>query len=83
MSFPYKNPITETQLAGTDSVSRTSVFGSGFSVHSVGGYMEVYSLQDLVFSTYGQTGLITNSGNTIPVHFTVGGSANTLTLNSG
>ena len=44
--------------------------------------MEVYTLSDLNWSTYGSSGIIQNSGNTIPIQFTVGGAANTLTLNS-
>ena len=44
--------------------------------------MEVYTLSDLNWSTYGSSGNIQNSGNTIPIQFTVGGAANTLTLNS-
>ena len=82
MSFPYKNPLSSVQLTGPESISRTSVFGAGFSVSNVGGYMEVYNLSDLNYSTYGNTGLIALSANTIPINYTVGGLANTLTLNS-
>ena len=87
MSFPYKNPITASQLSGSESVSRTSTFGTNFSVLQIGGYMEVYTLADLNWSTYGVTsGVIQNSGNTIPIQFTKGtGSAfsrDILTLNS-
>ncbi len=82
MSFPYKNPISASQISGTESASRTSTFGTNFSVLQTGGYMEVYSLSDLNWSTYGATGAIQNSGNTIPIQFTVAGSFNTLTLNS-
>jgi len=82
MSFPYKNPISSVQLTGAQSVSRTSVFGTSFSISNVGGYMEVYNLSDLNYSTYGNTGAITTSANTIPINYTVGGLANTLTLNS-
>jgi uncharacterized membrane protein YgcG len=82
MSFPYKNPLSSVQLTGPQSVSRTSVFGTNFSVNNVGGYMEVYNLSDLNYSTYGETGLINLSANTIPVQYTVGGLFNSLTLNS-
>ena len=86
MSFPYKNPISSIQNSATESVVRTATFGTNFSVLSTGGYMEVYSLSDLVWSTYGTTGNIQNSGNTIPIQFTKGtGSAfspDVLTLNS-
>ena len=82
MSFPYKNPLSASQLSVSESISRTSTFGTNFSVLQTGGYMEVYSLSDLNWSTYGASGVIQNSGNTIPIQFTVGGAANTLTLNS-
>jgi hypothetical protein len=58
MSFPYKNPITASQISGTESASRTSTFGTNFSVLQTGGYMEVYTLSDLNWSTYGATGAI-------------------------
>jgi hypothetical protein len=82
MSFPYKNPTTASQINGSESVTRTATFGTNFSVLQTGGYMEVYYLSDLIYSTYGGVGVIQNSGNTIPIQFTVGGAANTLTLNS-
>ena len=47
MSFDYKNPLSSSQLTGTQSVARTSTFGTNFSVLNVGGYMEVYNLIDL------------------------------------
>ena len=79
MSFPYKNPISNTQLSGPQTVSDTSVFGTTFSANLIGGYMEVFNLSDLDYSTYNQTGLIINTGNTIPIHYTIGGSTNILT----
>ena len=87
MSFPYKNPITASQLSGSESVTRAATFGTNFSVLQTGGYMEVYSLSDLNWSTYGVTsGAIQNSGNTIPIQFTKGTgtsfSRDVLTLNS-
>ena len=69
MSFPYKNPISAVQLSGPDSVLLTDTFGTNFSVSSVGGYMEVWTISDLNFQTFGATGTIQNSGNTIPVNF--------------
>lgn len=69
MSFNYKNPlagIIENQYIG---VSRESTEGNTFSVLNVGGYMEVWTLGNLNYSTFGTTGNITNSGNTIPVAF--------------
>ena len=87
MAFPYKNPISSQQLSNVDSVTRAVTFGSNFSVLQTGGYMEVYSLSDLNWSTYGiASGTVNNSGNTIPITFTKGtGSAfsrDILTLNS-
>ena len=87
MAFPYKNPISSQQLSNVDSVTRAVTFGSNFSVLQTGGYMEVYSLSDLNWSTYGiASGAVNNSGNTIPITFTKGtGSAfsrDILTLNS-
>ena len=71
MSLQYKNPLTSSLLDGTESALRTKTFGTNFSVLQTGGYMEVYTLNDLVFSTNGQTGLIEYSGNTIPIKFNV------------
>ena len=47
MSFQYKNPTSSTILQAPDSVTRTNDTGTNFSVLSIGGYMEVYSLSDL------------------------------------
>lgn len=86
MSFIYKNPISSTQLGGENSVSRTDVFGTNFSVLQVGGYMEVYTLADLDFTIpEGDTGLIEFSGNTIPIRYnkrTLPFLPDNLTLNS-
>ena len=87
MSLNYKNPLTSSQLDGSNSVSRTSVFGTNFSVLQTGGYMEVYSLQDLYYTIPANTtGLIQDSGNTIPIQFNVSQTPQTvpniLTLNS-
>lgn len=86
MSFNYKNPLSSTQLDGTNSVSRTSVFGTNFSVLQTGGYMEIYHLSGLTFTIpEGSTGLIEYSGNTIPIQFNVSSNVNipnVLTLNS-
>jgi hypothetical protein len=71
MSLQYKNPLTSSLLDGSQSALRTKTFGTNFSVLQTGGYMEVYTLNDLVFSTNGQTGLIEYSGNTIPIKFNV------------
>ena len=87
MSFNYKNPITPLISLGNQSVPRTSVYGTNFSILGTGGYMEVYSVNDLYFtipSSY--TGLIEFSANTIPIQFNKGigsiFSPDVLTLNS-
>ena len=40
MSFPYKNPITASQLSGSESVTRTATFGTNFSVLQTGGFID-------------------------------------------
>ena len=69
MSFLYKNPVSNTVLTDTNSVLLNNTFGTNFSVYNTGGYMEVWSISDLQYSTFGSTGLIQNSGNTIPIVF--------------
>jgi hypothetical protein len=86
-TFPYKNPLTSVQTVGTTSVARSATFGNTFSVNNTGGYMEVYSLSDLVYTIpSGTTGPIEYSGNTIPIDFIKGTSSawssNVLTLAS-
>ena len=74
MSFDYKNPLSSSQLTGTQSVARTSTFGTNFSVLNVGGYMEVYNLIDLELTLTAATypSNIQLSANTIPINFTKG-----------
>ena len=47
MSFQYKNPTSSTIIYGPVSVDRDNDTGVIFSVNSIGGYMEVWSLADL------------------------------------
>jgi hypothetical protein len=87
MSFNYKNPLTPLTALGNISTKRDDVFGTHFSILSTGGYMEVYSLDDLNYTIpSGATGLIKFSGNTIPIQFNKGNgspfSFDVLTLNS-
>jgi enamine deaminase RidA (YjgF/YER057c/UK114 family) len=86
MSFNYKNPLTPLTLLGNLSVQRNDIFGTNFSVLSTGGYMEVYSLNDLSYTIPPTTGLIKYSGNTIPIQLNKGNgspfSFDVLTLNS-
>ena len=86
MSFPYKNPISPIQILGSESVSREKSFGTNYSTLSIGGYMEVYSLDQLQYTVPSSTyGAINYSGNSIPVMFSKGSgttfSIDTLTLN--
>ena len=85
MSFPYKNPISPNQLLGQQSLERTKTYGTSYSTLSTGGYMEVYSLDQLYYTIPPSTfGPIEFSGNTIPITFSKGSgttfSVNTLTL---
>jgi hypothetical protein len=88
MSVPYKNPISSVQVSTPQSVSRTSVFGTNFSILNVGGYMEVYNLSDLslTLTATSYPSLIQLSANTIPIRYTKGNgtflSPDYLTLNS-
>jgi hypothetical protein len=87
MSNPYKNPQTPLSAVGTFSVQPQQTFGTNFSIYSVGGYMEVYDIQDLIYVIpNGVTGDIEFAGNTIPIQFQKGGgsvfSPDVLTLNS-
>ena len=73
MSNPYKNPQTPLSAVGTFSVQPSQTFGTNFSIYSVGGYMEVFELQDLIYTIpVGSTGDIEYSGNTIPIQFQKG-----------
>jgi hypothetical protein len=86
MAFQYKNPISDSQLNTVETVSRLKTYGTNFSVLQVGGYMEVYTLNDLSFTIPdGATGPIEFTGNTIPVNYskrTLPFLPDTLTLNS-
>jgi hypothetical protein len=77
MSFEYKNPTSGTLLTGPNSVLRDSDTGTNFSVDSIGGYMEVWSLSDLNWQIPEQTkidgGYVLYSGNSIPISFNYGG----------
>jgi len=75
MSFNYKNPISPISVLGNESVSRTDVFGTDFSVLGTGGYMEVYSLNDLIFSVPTGTLIVPSPSNVrkgVPTDNTVG-----------
>ena len=67
MANPYKNPQTPLLSVGTFSVQPSQTFGTNFSIYGVGGYVEVYELQDLIYTIpSGSQGDIEFSGNTIP-----------------
>ena len=68
----FLNPISPIQVGGQSSVSRVSTFGTTFSNTIVGGFMQVNSLTDLIYTIpSGSNGLIEYSGNTIPIQFSV------------
>ena len=85
MSFPYKNPVANSTLSAPEGVAITSTQGTNFSVSQVGGYQEVYYLDNLGL-TFSGTGLQQLSANTIPIQINVGTntglSFTQLTLNS-
>jgi hypothetical protein len=73
MSGLYKNPITPLNVLGANSVSRTSTYGTNFSVLGIGGYMEVFNISDLFFTVpTGSSGYVEFSGNTIPIQLQKG-----------
>jgi len=83
----YKNPLSPIIALGSQSSLRTSTFGTTFSVLNTGGFMEVYTLNDLIYTIpFGDTGDIEFSGNTIPIQFykeiNSSFSFDTITLNS-
>ena len=86
MSFNYQNPIAGTINEGPIGVALDNSNGTNFSVYSIGGYMEVYSHQDLIYTIpEGSSGQILYSGNTIPIAFNYNapnGFPNVLYLNS-
>jgi len=86
MSFNYQNPIAGTINEGPIGVSLDNSNGTNFSVYSIGGYMEVYSHQNLNYTIpEGSSGQILYSGNTIPIAFNYNAPnefPNVLTLNS-
>ena len=77
MSFNYKNPTSDSLVFSPFSVERAADTGVNFSVNTVGGYQEVWSLSDLNWTiptqTYNDGGQVFYSGNTIPISFVCGG----------
>lgn len=73
MPLSYKNPLNPNQVYGPTSVPREVTYGTNFSIYEIGGYMQVYTLQDLIYTIpNGQTGLVEYTGNTIPIRFVKG-----------
>lgn len=69
-NFNYKNPVTLDLVNFTETVIRSDVFGTNYSVLGTGGYMEVWSIDDLKFNTYGITGsIVQDERNIIPVRY--------------
>jgi hypothetical protein len=85
MSFTYKNPVANVSLSAPEGVAINSNQGTNFSVSQVGGYQEVYYLENLTL-TFSGTGNQQLSANTIPIQISVnpntGLSYTVLTLNS-
>lgn len=65
-----------TKLSTFDAVTQVTTTGTNFSIFNIGGYKEVWSLSDLIYtipSSYsGAGGQVRYSGNTIPIEFTTG-----------
>jgi hypothetical protein len=73
MPLSFKNPSNPSQVYGPSSVPREVTYGTNFSNYEIGGFMQVYTLQDLIYTIpTGQTGLIEYTGNTIPIRFIKG-----------
>jgi len=85
MSFIYKNPTSAVALSGPEGVRIDANWGTNFSVSQVGGYQEVFYLDNLKL-TFSGTGVQELSANTIPIQINVntntGFSFTVLTLNS-
>ena len=85
MSFTYKNPVANVLLSAPEGVASNSNQGTNFSVSQVGGYQEVYYLDNLRL-TFSGSGNQQLSANTIPIQISVGPntglSYTILTLNS-
>jgi hypothetical protein len=74
MSFSYKNPTSTFNITTPWGVVRTETAGTNFSVLGVGGYMEVYNIDDLLFTIPANQGAgpVSLSANTIPVRLEFG-----------
>jgi hypothetical protein len=86
-NFLNKIPVSPITSFGNPSVPNGATFGTNFSILQTGGYMEVYDLSGLTYTTPpATTGIIEFSGNSIPIQFTKGSgsvfSPDVLTLNS-
>ena len=69
MSFPYKNPQGGLRVGTPWKVDLDSVVGSNYSVYNIGGYMEVYTLDDLNFITSGTSSGLVNYSVEIQYRF--------------
>jgi len=80
----YKNPQTATQLNAPESVNPNRFYGTNFSILGIGGYVEVYSVNDLIYTIpVGSSGPVETSGNTIPIRLNINTpNPDVLTLNS-
>jgi len=86
MAFNFRTPLSSLQLGDSQSVSREKTFGTSFGSSMIGGFHEVFSLDDLIYSVpSGTTGSIEFTGNTIPLNYSVKTLSflpNTLIVNS-
>jgi hypothetical protein len=62
-----------TKLSAFDAVTQVTNIGTNFSIFNIGGYKEVWSLNDLIYTIPdGSSGEVKSSGNTIPIQFFTG-----------
>jgi len=62
-----------TKLSSFDAVTQVTTTGTNFSIFNIGGYKEVWSLNDLIYTIpSGTEGAVRYSGNTIPIEFYTG-----------
>jgi hypothetical protein len=71
MSFTYKNPVANVSLSAPEGVAINSNQGTNFSVSQVGGYQEVYYLDNLKL-TFSGNGNQQLSANTVPIQISIG-----------
>lgn len=80
----YRNPQTATQLNAPESVNPNKFYGTNFSVLGVGGFVEVFTTNDLIYVVHSASlGPVEFDGNIILLELNINTpNPNLLTLNS-